>query len=126
MSRVAKRAVANNSEEEPSAALDPVLRRQIGQRLGAALKRKDVTLAGAAALCGLERQAAWNWVHGKNLPALAQLYRIAKEYRLSVDHILFGSLYTPEALDMAREITDLPQSQRDALKAIFGPTARHK
>ncbi len=103
--------------------LERALREQIGRRLLQSLKRHGVTQAEAAVTLNVTRAAVGNWVKGRNLPEVAQLYRLADKHKLSIDYILFGALYTPEVVDLARRIVDLPSPQRAGLAAIFGEAA---
>ena len=111
---------AELAEADGSYVIDPGTKQAIGRRLAAALTRRNVNQAQLAIFAGVSRQAVNHWVKGRDLPQLGTLYRIAQEYKLSVDHLLFGSIYTPEALDLARQIADMPENERRALQNIFG------
>jgi len=121
MSRKPKQDAAGTS-----VALPEQTRIQIGRRLGASLKRKGASQAAAGRVALVTRAAVNNWIMGRNLPELAQLHRMAVEYGLSLDYILLGSIYTPETLDLARRIADMPCSQREALRDIFAEAADSK
>lgn len=94
----------------------------IGDRLAQELKRKKVSQSKAAKSVGVERSAVNHWCHGRNMPSVAQLVRLADAYKIDVQYVLIGrNMLSPQVLAMAERIAALSPEQFNGMLQVFQP-----
>lgn len=108
-------------QERPEPLSDDQLK-AIGARLAAELRRKKISQSAAAVALEIERSAVNHWCHGRNMPSVAQLVRLADRFDIDLQYILIGRNWlSPEVVAMATRIAALTPEQFNGMLQVFHP-----
>ena len=85
----------------------------IGARIGLARKSSKLTLQQLGSILGVNHTSVWKWEHGKALPELTDLARLADALAVSVDHLLRGEERQPMAKDSQPDVPRMTEATTD-------------
>lgn len=110
----------NNNKEDSGFNI-----KEFSDRLKTALEEKNMEQKKLAQKIGVTTATMNNYVWGVSRPSLTVVYSIAKELGVSVDYLLGLSDYlelenkdAEEAKILARDMRDIPESERKVIKEM--------